>query len=60
MWDKKNVYRLLVGKPEEKRLQERPSCRWVNSIKMLFGEAEWGGVDWNDLDQDIWTSGGLL
>jgi hypothetical protein len=39
MGDKK-VYRLLVGKPGGKRLQERPSCRLVDSMKMHLGEAE--------------------
>jgi hypothetical protein len=31
---KRNAYRLLVGKPEGKRPIGRPSCRWVDYIKM--------------------------
>jgi hypothetical protein len=45
MGEKRNVYRLLVGKPEEKRPLGRPRRRWVNNIKMDLGEIEWGGVD---------------
>jgi hypothetical protein len=28
------VYRVLVGRPEGKRLLERPRCRWEDNIKM--------------------------
>jgi hypothetical protein len=28
MWEKRNAYRLLVGKPEGKRLLVRPRCSW--------------------------------
>jgi hypothetical protein len=34
MGEKRNAYRLLVGKPEGKRPLERPRHRWVNNIKM--------------------------
>jgi hypothetical protein len=30
----KNVYSVLVGKPEGKRLLGRPGCRMRNNIKM--------------------------
>jgi hypothetical protein len=30
----KNAYRILVGKPEEKRPLGRPRSRWVGNIKM--------------------------
>jgi hypothetical protein len=36
--EKRNAYRILVGKPEEKRPLGRPGCRWVNNIKMDLGE----------------------
>jgi hypothetical protein len=32
--EKRNMYRLLVGKPEGKRPLERPRRRWINNIKM--------------------------
>jgi hypothetical protein len=34
MGEKRNVYRLVVGKPEGKRLLERPRRRWIHNIKM--------------------------
>jgi hypothetical protein len=32
--EKRNSYRLFVGKPEGKRLLLRPRRRWVNNIRM--------------------------
>jgi hypothetical protein len=50
---KKNVYRLLVGKPEGKRQLGRPRRRWVDNIRMDLGEVEWGDVvDWIGLAKD--------
>jgi hypothetical protein len=34
MGEKRNVYRLLVGKPEVKRPLGRPRRRWIDNIKM--------------------------
>jgi hypothetical protein len=50
--EKRNSYRLLVVKPEGKRLLGRPRCRWVDNIWMDLGEIGWGGVDWIGLAQD--------
>jgi hypothetical protein len=47
--EKRNAYRFLVGKPEEKRPVGRPRRRWVDNIRMDLGEEEWGDVDWIDL-----------
>jgi hypothetical protein len=52
MGEKRNAYRLLVGKPEGKRPIGRPRCRWVDNIRMDLGEVGWGDVDWIDLAQD--------
>jgi hypothetical protein len=52
MGEKRNAYRLLVGKPEGKRPLGRPRRRWVDNIKMVLEEREWGGVDWIGLAQD--------
>jgi hypothetical protein len=38
MKKKRSAYRILVGKPECKRLLERPRCRWVDKIKMDLRE----------------------
>jgi hypothetical protein len=50
--EKRNAYRILVGKPEEKRPLGIPSRRWVYNIKMDLGEIECGGIDWINPAQD--------
>jgi hypothetical protein len=52
MGEKKNAYRILVGKPEGKRPLGGPRHRWVDNIKMVLREIEWGGMNWIDLAQD--------
>jgi hypothetical protein len=52
MGEKRNTYRLLVGKPEGKRSLGRPRRRWVDNIKMDIIEIGWLDVDWIDLAQD--------
>jgi hypothetical protein len=52
MGEKRNAYRLLVGKPEGKRPLGRPTCRCVDNIKMDLLEIGWDGVDWIGLAQD--------
>jgi hypothetical protein len=52
MGEKRNVYRLLVRKPEGKRPIGRPRRRWVDNIRMELGEVEWGDVDWIGLAKD--------
>jgi hypothetical protein len=37
MGDTRNVYKILVGKPEEKRPPGRPERRWEDNIKMELG-----------------------
>jgi hypothetical protein len=52
MGERRNVYRLLVGKPEGERPLARPRRRWVDNIKMDLIEIGWGGVDWIGLAQE--------
>jgi hypothetical protein len=58
MWDKKNAYRILVGKPEGKRPLECPRCRWVDNIKIDIREIRWDGMNWICLvqDRDQWRA----
>ena len=48
----RNAYKILVGKPEWKRLLGRLSCRWENNIKMDLREVGFNAGDWRDLAQD--------
>jgi hypothetical protein len=44
--EKRNAYRIMVGKPEEKRPLERPRRRWVDNIKIdLKARMGWYGLD---------------
>jgi hypothetical protein len=52
MGEKKNVYRLLVGKAEGKRPLGRPRRRWIDNIKMDLLELGVSVVDWIGLAQD--------
>jgi hypothetical protein len=52
MGEKRNAYRLLVGKPDGKRLLRKPRHRWSNNIRMDLGEVGWSDVDWIGLAQD--------
>jgi hypothetical protein len=52
MGEKRNAYRMLVGKPEGKRPLGRPRRRWEYNIRMNPREIGWGGMDWIDLAQD--------
>jgi hypothetical protein len=64
MGEKRNAYRILVGKPEGKRSLGRSRRRWLENIKMDLRERErerqdgmvWIGFIW----LRIGTSGGLL
>jgi hypothetical protein len=52
MGEKRNAYRLLVGKPEGRRPLGRPRHRWLDNIRMYLGGVGWGDVDWISLAQD--------
>jgi hypothetical protein len=52
MGEKRNVYRLLVGKPEGTRPLGRPKRRWMDNIKMDLLEIGLNVVDWIGLSQD--------
>ena len=58
MGERRGVYRVLVGNPEEKSLLGRPRRRWKNNINMDLQEMVCGGMDWIDLvrDRDRWRT----
>jgi hypothetical protein len=50
--ERRDLYRVLVGKPEEKRPVGRPRLRWQDNIKMGLQEVGCGSIDWIGLAQD--------
>jgi hypothetical protein len=59
MGEGRNLYRVLVGKPEGRRPLGRPRRRWEDGLDMDLEEIGWGvwsGFTW----LRIGTVGGLL
>jgi hypothetical protein len=46
MREKRNTYRILVGKPEANSPLGRPKRRWVDNVKIDLRERVWSGMDW--------------
>jgi hypothetical protein len=51
--EKRNAYRLLVGKPEGRRPLGRPRHKWVDTIRMDLVEVGWVGLA---QDRDRWRT----
>jgi hypothetical protein len=51
MGEKRDVYRVLVGKPDCKRPLGRPRRRWENNIKLDLREIGFDGANWIRLTQ---------
>jgi len=49
MEGKRDAYRVLVGKSEEKRPLGRPGRRWEDDIKRDLQEVGWWSMNWIDL-----------
>jgi hypothetical protein len=43
--EKRNAYRISVGKPEGNKPLGRLRRRWVDNVKMNLRETVWGGLD---------------
>ena len=58
MGERRNAYRVLVGKPEGRRPLGRPTHRREDNIKMDLQQVRWGSTDWIDLacDRDRWRA----
>ena len=56
VWGGEGEYKVLVGKPEEKRQLGRPRRRLVDNIRMDLQEVGCGYGDWIGLalDRDGW------
>jgi hypothetical protein len=52
MGEGRGVYRVLVGRPEGKRLLRGPRHRWEDNIKMDLREIGISGANWIQLAQD--------
>jgi hypothetical protein len=52
MGDMRNVYKVLVRKPEQKRPLGRHRRKWENNISKELREIVWEVVNWMQLTQD--------
>jgi hypothetical protein len=54
MWHawERNVYKVLMGRPEGKISLGRPKRRWYDGIRMDLREIGWGSAKWIQLAQD--------
>ena len=59
MWgERRDLYRVLVGKPEGKKPLGRPKRRLENGVKMDLQEVRCWSMDWIELalDRDRWRA----
>jgi hypothetical protein len=56
--EKRDLYRILVGRPEGRRPLGRPRCRWKDNIQIDLQEVGWGSMYWIELaeDRDRWRA----
>jgi hypothetical protein len=57
MGEDRGVYRVMVGKPEGKRLLRRHRRRWDDNIKADLQEVEcgvWTGFSWLGIERGGW------
>jgi hypothetical protein len=52
MGEKRDAYRILVGRPEGRRPLGRPRYRWEDNIKIDLQDVGCGGTNWIELAQD--------
>jgi hypothetical protein len=56
--ERRNAYRILVGKLERRRALGRPRRKWVDNIEVDLRDIGWDSMDWIDLakDRDQWRA----
>jgi len=52
MSEMRDLYKILVGKPEWKRPRGRPRRRWEDNVRIYLREIGWEVADWMHLAQD--------
>jgi hypothetical protein len=52
MGEGRGVYRVLVGRTEDKRARGRPRRRWEDNIKLGLMEVRIDGANWTQLAQN--------
>jgi hypothetical protein len=52
MGEERNVYKVMMGKPEGKKPPVRPRRRWEDGIRMDLRKISWRKVEWIQLAQD--------
>jgi hypothetical protein len=60
MGERRDVYGILVRRPEGRRPLGKPWRRWEDNTKMDLREVEWEGMDWIELAEDRNTWQALL
>ena len=50
--ERRDVYMVLVGKPEGRRPHGKPKRRWDDNIQIDLPQMGCGGMDWMELTQD--------
>ena len=58
MGNERRALKLLVGKPEGKRIVGRPRMRWENNINHDLSEVDYTRDDWKTLaeDREVWRA----
>jgi len=57
MAERRGIYRILVGKPERKRLTGRPRRRWEIILRYIFRKWDvgvWTGSSWLRIGTGGW------
>ena len=51
--DRRGAHKVLVGRPDGKRIFGKRVCRWEDNIKMELQDVGWESIDWIDVTQKM-------